>query len=291
MDVRGAWLRMLIVAACGAASVAGSAACAEQAATEPAKPAVKPAPIDLDKLKPEQRLDIVARRYSEAKSYEDEGEVRSEYAVDGKAIVEVKPFKTAFERDGRFRWEFRHAIMSGGKPTHVYTVWTNNIGTYDSLWTLQGRRNSFDDLGVAMAGPTGISGGATTVVIPLLRPDLTLGERSTDLGKPEYAGREEVDGVMCLKIQGERTTVGDTGAPVSGGIATIWIDETSAIRRVRSVVQVTAAEMIPPPDGVASMSKPFMVTQTITIKPVFNAKIDDAKFAAPGEERAAETPR
>src|SRR5258706_348514 len=48
-----------------------------------------------------EKLKASAERYSAAKTYRDEGEVRRELEGAGGPISSIMPFRTAFERDGR----------------------------------------------------------------------------------------------------------------------------------------------------------------------------------------------
>ncbi len=120
---------------------------------------------------------------------------------------------------------------------------------------------------MAMAGPTGISGGSATVVVPLLRPDIQIAFRTTDLTGPIDKGTEKIDGVECTKIQGKG--FGDSDV-------TLWLDGDLGIRKVYTV-QVIDPAKIPQ----AGKGEKFTVRTTITLTPVFNEKIDDAAFAAP----------
>ncbi len=72
-------------------------------------------------------LDRMAKVYANCKSYRDSGVVKTLFLQDnGKRTVE-KPFTTAFERSGRFRFEYRQGLST----TNRYIIWSNGKENLD----------------------------------------------------------------------------------------------------------------------------------------------------------------
>lgn len=59
--------------------------------------------------------------YKNCKSYQDEGEVVTVYIKSNGKRIDRQPFKTAFFRPDRFRFEFREPDREPGQ----YIVWAN----------------------------------------------------------------------------------------------------------------------------------------------------------------------
>lgn len=271
-----------------------SAAHAQSGSTPPApsQPATQPPAVDkpADKapekkaLTAKERLAASAKFYSELKTYRDEGTLTQEIDAQGQNIKRSMPFTTAFERTGRFRWEFRHSATPGAKPDQAYTVWSADGKSFDSYWTLTKEVESGLEQSMAFAGPTGISGGLTMEIIPLLKigreankdkPEVVAESGATDLTDPADKGTEKVDGVECFKVEGARRLIGDR--------VTLWIDAEGLIRKIDRDTVVDPSKL---PDDAPKMPK-FSVRTTITFKPVINEKkIDDASFAPPAAAKA-----
>ncbi|MCC6678312.1 MAG: hypothetical protein IT436_14330 [Phycisphaerales bacterium] len=207
-------------------------------------------------------------RYAEAKTYEDSGEVTTEFTAAGRPVKDMKSFSTAFERGGRFLWQFRHSVQPGGKQDHRFVVWSADQKSFKSSWTLHNDLpKETDSIGSALAAPTGISGGATMAVMPLLLPDIGWGGRPSSLKGIAEQSPETIDGVRCSVITGQNAV---------GGAVTLWLDASLAIRRIRTVQEIDPAKLR---DGAAG--EKFVSTTTISITPVFDGDIADEKFVAP----------
>ena len=226
------------------------------------------------KLTAQDRLAASTSLYKSVTTYRDDGLLTQEMNVQGQQIKSEKPFNTAFERGGRFRWQFRHSASPGAKPNQLFAIWSADGKSFESIWTLNGKHQTGQKLDMPLASATGISSGATTAIIPLLHIDKngpTLGIMTTDLLKPEDAGQEEVDKVKCWKISG-RAKVGDTKV-------TLWIDGQGLIRKIYNETVVDPAKL--PATAIAIPKTPAFTSYTTMIfKPVINeSKIDDSKFA------------
>ena len=258
-------------------------ALAAQPPAEPPKPSVTPESKPAEKASPTvaERLAASAKVYASAKTYRDDGLVVSEMDVQGRTITSNLPFETAFERGGRFRWQFRHSATPGAAPDQRYTIWSADGESFNSFWTLTGAKKEDMDISGAIAGPTGVSGGAATAIIPMLRVSpggSRWGGRTTDIEDPADKGQEATDGVQCRKIEGTER--------FSNGKVTLWIDDAGLIRKIRQERTIDPSKL---PKEAMKGREPgpkFSTVTTITIKPVINeAKIDDVKFA-PNEKNA-----
>jgi hypothetical protein len=260
--------------------LAGSVACVAGLAFfavangQPKAPEPAPAAQPAAKLTAAELIEKVKAKYSGAKTYRDEGVLTATYQTAPRH-TETKPFSTAFERNGGFLWEFRAAATPGAKPTSKYVVWSKNQKQFASWWTVKGKQDSFTTFDMAMAGPTGISGGSATAVVPLLR-----GIRVTDFGSlrsPELKGQEKIDGINCQILTGK--------SGFSDGEETYWIDADSAIRKIRRVETIDPTKA-PGPDGKPGVGAKFTVDTVITFQPEFDVKMEPKafEFVPPGKK-------
>lgn len=239
------------------------------AAAAPAEPPAEPPPVVAANASTvADKLRACEAMYAAAKTYEDSGEVTTEFTAAGRPVKDVKSFSTAFERDGRFLWQFRHSVQPGGKQEHQFVVWSADQKTFTSSWTLHKELPSHtDSVGSALAAPTGVSGGAAMAVMPLLLPEIGWGGRPSNLKGAAEKPAETVDGVRCSVITGQNAV---------GGSVTLWLDASLAIRRIRTVQEIDPAKIRNGPAG-----EKFVSTTTISITPVFDGDIADEKFAEP----------
>ena len=170
-------------------------------------------------LQAHEVLNRMAKTYANCKSYRDSGVVKSVLIlpVNGKQITE-KPFTTAFVRPDRFRFEFK-AMEFGGER---YLVWQggNDVKTW---WDVKPGVEKVESLGLALAGPTGVSGGSAHTIPALLLPREVGGRRLTDITEPKRLADAKIDNVDCFVLDGQ---FGDR--PM-----TLWIDkQTFLVRRI-----------------------------------------------------------
>ncbi len=162
----------------------------------------------------------MAKRYANCKSYRDSGVVKSVliFPVIGKQATE-KPFTTAFFRPDRFRFEFKET-GSGEKCRYVVWQGGNDVKTW---WDLKPGVEKVESLGLALAGPTGVSGGSAHTIPALLLPREVAGRRLTDITEPKRLADAKIDNVDCFVLDGQ---FGDR--PM-----TLWIDkQTFLVRRI-----------------------------------------------------------
>jgi hypothetical protein len=253
----------------------GMAACSQEkpAVTEPPhapQPASMPTtqPVDAESM-----LRRTEQRYREARTYRDEGAVRIKSIYEDRTTEDEKPFRTVFERDGRFRWEFRSSGVPGGTPTMQYVVWSRDQKTCDVWWDLFGvpKRQIFFEMAVGSA--VGVSSGAATAVIPLLHK-MQWGAKYTNLRNPTVKGTEKIQGVDCTIIEGGQEF---TCEPVR-----LWLDSFFAIRQVFQSHEFGPSKI----SGLCGFAgepaeikvEKFVSETTITIKPTFDETIADEEF-------------
>jgi hypothetical protein len=149
-------------------------------------------------------LATCARTYAHMSSFRCFGEAGS------------RRFVIAMDRPtGHFRFEYV-------EENTRYVVWRNHTGTHD-WWTVAGVDRAAGKLSLALAGATGVSGGAAHTVPLLLLPTEVSGTRLTDTLATTVSGIEQVDGRDCWRIDGKCWT----GSPRS-----VWIDcESFCLRR------------------------------------------------------------
>lgn len=188
--------------------------------------------------------------YAECKTYRDSGTVTSLFVMDnGKNNTTERPFKTAFVRPGRFRFEFTNGQ---GDPQRRYIIWSQGMDVR-TWWDVKPGIEKPESLAMAISGANGVSGGSALTIPGLLMPNevssgifayikifrgLTLADEAT-LGTVE-----------CFRIEamyGQRPT-------------TVWIDKkTYLVRRIDDQVQI--------PNG--------RVETTTTYDPAFDEAIAD----------------
>lgn len=219
---------------------------------------------------PDELLKTVRAKYLAAKSYRDEGIVKIDFLTE-RPHSSDKPFSTAFERGGRFLFTYHSATVPGRKPNDTYVVWSNDQVSFNTWWMVNGLQSRFDDFDLAMAGPSGVSGGSASAIIPLLR-----GQRLPLYwpSNPVDQGSETIDGEACRKI---------TGTPAFGSSVTMWIDRRAGIRRIFTINEIDPSR-VPPPPGItgSSMTVPrekFTTETTIELKPSFDTAISEEVFA------------
>ena len=174
-----------------------------------------------------QVLNRMATAYKECKSYCDSGVVKTEFFTkkEGRSHGEEKPFKTAFIRPDRFRFEYSaHAGPANMGPIRRYIVW-RNAEQVKSYWDVQPKREGQKSLGLALAGATGVSGGSAHTIPALLMPDEVGGRKLTDMTEIERLEDAKLGDVNCFQIQGK----------FGGRDEVVWIDQSSfLVRRIDS---------------------------------------------------------
>lgn len=198
--------------------------------------------------------DILGRSvetYLSCRSYRDSGLVHTViFNSDEKRVVD-KPFKTVFNRDGRFRFQFFNHTMISRKQLCI--VWTDgeNVLTW---WDVKPGIQPEDSLSSAIAGATGVSGRSAHTVPILLMPDRINGRSIADMTDLDRLEDELVESVRCFKISGDYANLRQT----------LWVDQTTFL--IRQI------EMEIPMKG-------FRAKTTTTYEPAIDADIPKGDFA------------
>jgi hypothetical protein len=117
----------------------------------------------------EEILQRLRATYASARSYADRGVVTTTFHYPSRDRVTHRPFETAFVRPDRFRFELRD-------DDERYVVWTER-GRVRTAWTIAPGLDPCMNLGLALAGATGVSGGSAHTVPTLLMSDRVRGLR------------------------------------------------------------------------------------------------------------------
>ena len=192
-------------------------------------------------------LRLVAERYAEARSYADLGVVTIRFELGGTPYEIRRPFRTAFVRPDRFRFEFYEDAGVG--PAQHYIVWQEGerVATYSLARRAATRQES---LGSAIAGGTGISGGSAHAIPTLLLPGMFADDwRVVDLEEPTLADGATIVG-RDWRGETERITI-DPG--------------TLLIRRIEESPR---------------RLRDTLVTQTITYQPLVDVALLPEELAA-----------
>ena len=202
----------------------------------------------------------MAETYKMCKSYQDSGTVTTIYhQKGGKQHTDSRPFTTAFVRPDRFRFEFKSSF--DGKKWHRYIVWAHGKDVR-SWWDIPKSGNTRakleqpESLNMALAGPTGVSGGSAHTIPALLLPDQIEGRRLTDLAEVKRLDDADLERIHCYRIQGRVLPVEMKKAepdhlrqkiqkppgrqPEEGkyGPTVVWIDiATFLVRRIEEKMQ------------------------------------------------------
>jgi hypothetical protein len=144
---------------------------------------------------PAEILRRVFEAYAGCDSYLDKGEVVHVFHVEDETHERRLPFQTLFTRPNRFRYQFT------GDQDSLYVVWTEEDDAM-SWWSVQPRVRRSESIQLALAGPTGISGGSAFAVPSLLMPAAPYESSwlAESFAGAEHAGREIIDGVETIRL-------------------------------------------------------------------------------------------
>jgi outer membrane lipoprotein-sorting protein len=166
-------------------------------------------------------LDQMAEKYSHLVSYQDEGVVITTYDEETGGRIEKLPFKTLFKRPNLFRFEWTDYFLSKLGTKRV--IWSNGKDAF-TYWEPD-RYEKEEELGLAIAGATGVSGGSAHTVPRLLLADEVGGFSVTELKHTSLLGEDVFEGVLCYHIK---------GAHPNGDFYELWIGKKDLLlRKVR----------------------------------------------------------
>lgn len=141
----------------------------------------------------------MAQRYASCLSYQDTGVVETTHNEANSARVERMPFKTYFARPQFFRFEWIDYFP--WKDGRKKIVWSDGNESY-TYWEPDTYEKE-EELGLAIAGATGISRGAAHTVPRLLIADEVSGFGLTELTNLSIVGEERFEGELCYRITGK----------------------------------------------------------------------------------------
>jgi hypothetical protein len=183
-------------------------------------------------LAPETILLRMAKAYRTCRSYRDTGEVRTTLLVQDGRAGNDRPFRTAFVRPERLRFQFTETGL--GERSTTYVVWTEG-SEVRSWWDGQPGVRNAGSLQAALGVAAAPSGGSSTRVPGLLLP------RSIGEGPVVIAAERIQDGsdrgVPCYRIKGksQRTpytiTQGTQTLTVQDESITLWVDRARLLLR------------------------------------------------------------
>jgi len=214
---------------------------------------------------PQELINKMAYAYSSCKSYKDEGVVTTIFiGDDGRQRTVKKPFTTAFVRPDRFRFEFQSRHGEG--EWNRYIVWRDGESVR-TWWSIRPGIENKESLSRAIAGATGVSGSSAHTIPRLLLPDEVTGSSLAKLRDLQLLNDEDVDGVLCFKIQGKYSR---------DRIRMLWIDKKSYL--IRKIFE-------------SSKFPDFRTETTTTYDPQLNADVVsyDLKFDPPAGAKPLET--
>jgi outer membrane lipoprotein-sorting protein len=158
----------------------------------------------------------MATTYANCKTYQDTGVV--EFVYDRGTRTESRPFKTAFVRPDRFRFEY--SVRGKAKSRHIVWARADDVRTW---WDVTQRVDTPPSLGLAVAGASGVSGGSAHTIPALLLPTEVGGRHLTDVTEANQIADATLDNVQCHRVV----------AKFGGSPITIWIDPKNyTVRRI-----------------------------------------------------------
>jgi hypothetical protein len=181
-------------------------------------------------------LSNVANVYASCRSYRDEGEVTTRivrHALVGSHTTR-QPFRTAFVRPDRFRFEFRQMTVGPEDEWPLYVTWSNE-GRTRSWWTYQPQVRVLDSIKSGIAAATGVSHGSGHTIPSLLLRDLELRSPLPAAERVSTFQREPWDERDCIRLD-------FFSRP--NQTSSMWLDANSLlVLRIVQQTDVTAANI------------------------------------------------
>jgi hypothetical protein len=148
---------------------------------------------------PQTIIKNMAERYVTVSSYQDTGVVET---VTGGPLPTRSTdifFKTYFTRPGKLRFEWTDYTILTSPEKNV--VWSDGLKTFRFYTYEPEKIESEEDIGMGIAGATGLSRGAAHTVPGLLIKEIG-GFSLTDLMKLSLNGQERFEGEDCFIVEG-----------------------------------------------------------------------------------------
>ena len=183
-------------------------------------------------LTPVKIVLAMERAYAGCSSYRDTGVVKTVSLTDGGRFGGEQPFRTAFVRPGRLRFEFTDRGL--GDRSSRLVVWVSD-GDVLTWWDPKPGVRQAASLQEALGAATGLSGGVSDRVPGLLLPrEVGAGSR---LLSPERLEDAEDRGVACIRLKGKSRqtpyslTMGAQVLTVKDEAVTLWLERATFLLR------------------------------------------------------------
>ena len=138
------------------------------------------------------------KKYANVTTYRDAGVVRIVYIERGRR-TEERPFKTAFVRPDKFRFEYTETHPLGRVTRYV--VWQRGPDVR-RWWDVEPTVETLPSLEMGLAGATGVSGGSAHIVPRLLLPSSVTGRSLGDMTEVKRLSDAECGGDTCARVVG-----------------------------------------------------------------------------------------
>jgi hypothetical protein len=158
------------------------------------------------------------KKYATVTTYRDVGVVRIVYIESGGRRTEERPFKTAFVRPDKFRFEYTETHPFGRVTRYV--VWQRGPDVR-KWWDVEPKVATLPSLDTGLAGATGVSGGSAHTVPRLLLPGSVTGRSLGDMTEVKRLSDAECGGDTCARVVGI----------YAGSKRTLWISLRSFLLR------------------------------------------------------------
>ncbi len=167
----------------------------------------------------------MAEVYATCSSYSDTGLVKTTFFTEQGTNTDEKPFKTAYIRPSRFRFEFRDSMFASQQTDDsemsLMIVWRNGPDV-QTWWGIRPGVEKHTSLGMAIAGATGVSGGSAHTIPALLMDRSTIGGRTLlDMKDIERIDDALIGGTDCYRVHGL----------FGAGSTTVWIEKARLLVR------------------------------------------------------------
>jgi outer membrane lipoprotein-sorting protein len=145
-------------------------------------------------------VEKMAAQYANASSYQDTGVVQDSLAEDTNRLEEIIKFKTFFARPHflRFEWTDRDIATT---EERLNVVWNDGKDTYHYYSWDDPAVERTKNIGLGIAGATGISRGSAHTVPALLMEEIG-GFRLIEMSNLSMIGEERFEGEDCYLIRG-----------------------------------------------------------------------------------------
>ena len=213
--------------------------------------------------------------YAGLGSYADTGEVVTIFvSADGRRHGSRKPFRTAFVRPDRFRFEFTEQENEFATQD-PFVVWSDG-DTTRVWWTLRPSVRTMSSVRDGIWAAAGVSGGSSSMV-----PTMLLGLRDFPLdlvflSRARVDGEEKVERTRCVRLtwsEAEQGSAGITMEPPPPGMD-VPDSTTETLTAWISVQDLTLRKLVE-----TTRFSDFRSEDTITWRPTPNAEIEPSEFA------------